>query len=264
VKRFRPVVLLLVLALLLTPATALAAPDREVVYTALGDSIAAGFGGTDSIGYVDLLAERLSRGKRHVTLNEQSANGMTSGDLLARLADPGCVAAVADADIITVSIGGNDILQPVVGFVQANPRYADPAYLSSLTPQQRADLLAYLHGLVYPGFVEFSSNWPYAIGRINQLNGTAKVYVNTVYNPFKPGDGLYEIVDPYVAAVNGVILAAAPYAHYTVVDVYTAFGEYRNPSKPLVWGLASTYALHPTDRGYRLIYTLHKQALNQD
>jgi hypothetical protein len=44
------------------------------------------------------------------------------------------------------------------------------------------------------------------------------------------------------------------------VDVYTKFGDYGNPRKLSVWGLAGAVPLHPTDRGYKFIYNLLKDA----
>jgi lysophospholipase L1-like esterase len=264
VKRFRVLCVVLVLALLLTPATALAASKHAVVYTALGDSIAAGTGGTGSVGYTDLLAKRLARGKRHVAFNDLGVNGMTSGDLLAAVSTvPAFQVAVAKADIITVSIGGNDLLQPVLGFLAANPQYADPMFRASLTPEEQMALAVQMNALLQPGVVAFSTNWPYTIGAINALNPKADVYVNTLYNPFTPGDGLFELLDPYVRGINGVIVAAAPYADYTVVDVYAKFAAYTNLSKPLVHGLTSPVALHPTDKGYKVIFEMHKKLLQK-
>jgi lysophospholipase L1-like esterase len=260
-RKFGLISVVLVLAMLLAPASALAAGRGEVVYTALGDSIAVGTGGTDSIGYVDLLADRLARGHRHVTLNDaMCVEGMTSAELLALVSDPANAGSLAGADIITVSIGGNDILQPVIAFVGGQ----DPMVWNSMSQEQKIAALSLLAGPLYEGVEHFAVNWAYTIGAIRTVNPTARVFVNTLYNPFRPGDGLFEAVDPFVRGINDVIAAASPYAGYEVIDVYTAFGEYHNPRKPLVHDLASPVALHPTDRGYMVIFNLHKDALNKD
>jgi lysophospholipase L1-like esterase len=257
VKRFRVLSVVLVLALLLTPATALAAGTHVVSYTALGDSIAAGVGGTDSVGYTDLLAKRLAQGNRDVTFNDLGVSGMTSGGLLGALA----------YDVITVSIGGNDILQPALGLVSTRAGYAgytDPvAYLASLSYPEQLALASELNTMLSPALTQLPTNWAYTIGAIRGLNPGASIYVNTLYNPFMRGDGLFEMVDPYVQGINSMIAAGAPGAGYTVVDVYAKFAAYADPSEPLVHGLASPAALHPTDEGYRVIFNLHKSLMKK-
>lgn len=268
-RGFRWITVVVVIALLAVPTMALATDREGVTYAALGDSIAVGTGGTDSSGYVDLLAGHLAREYGDLTLYEVSHDGMTSGMLRTYLTDPASPyfvsvnSAVADADMVTVSIGGNDILQPVVAFVQSNPQYTDPAYIASLTPAEKAALLDYLYAMLSPHVAGFAENWPAIIGYMRTVNPTADIYVNTIYNPFAPGDGLHEIVDPYLAAMNSVIVmgAASPYIDYEVVDAYGRFADYGNPRKALVHGLTSPYALHPTDRGYKFIFNLHKDAL---
>jgi lysophospholipase L1-like esterase len=259
-RRFGIVALVLVLSLLIAPASAFASGRRTLVYTALGDSIAVGTGGTDSIGYVDLLAKRLARGHTHVTLNELSANGMTSEGLLSLVQDPGSYAALVGADAITVSIGGNDILQPVLGFVATQ----DPYVWNAMTAEQK---LAVLSGLSAPLQAEvegFAVNWAATIGFVRFVNPTAKIYVNTLYNPFTPGDGLYEGCDPLIQGINAAIVGVAPSGGYTVVDAYAEFAAHRSADEPLVHALTDPLPdpLHPTDRGYRLMFKLYKGAMH--
>jgi len=258
-NRLRLIPLVLAVALVLVPTTALATAKRSVVYTAVGDSIAVGTGATDaSHGYVGLFASHLAQGHRTTTLNRACYNGMTSGLLLGHLTIPAAPhyadfnAAVAGADIITVSIGGNDLLQTVAGIT--------PAYLLNLSDGDRALLLGALSAQLNTHIAEFTANWPAIVTRMRYLNPTAKVFVNTVYNPFKAGDGLYELVDPYIRGINGVIVAGAATGDYKIVDVYAKFSDYGNPRKLLVWGLDGAVPLHPTDRGYKLIYNLLKDA----
>jgi lysophospholipase L1-like esterase len=199
-----------------------------------------------------------------VTFNDLGVSGMTSGGLLGALVyDYTYQAAVADADVITVSIGGNDLLGPVLGFLAVNPQYANPAYLAILSAEQRMALAIQVNALLEPGVMAFVYNWPTTIGAIRGLNPGASIYVNTLYNPFTRGDGLFEMVDPYVQGINSMIAAGAPGAGYTVVDVYAKFAAYADPSEPLVHGLASPAALHPTDEGYRVIFNLHKSLMKK-
>jgi len=97
------------------PLGALAA-DGDMVYTALGDSIAWGTGATEDVGYTRLLHEHLERSHGEVEFNLIAEDGVTSEMLLYALSAPGdpegAQAAVAGADLVSISIGGNDLLGP--------------------------------------------------------------------------------------------------------------------------------------------------------
>ena len=269
-KRFGVIAVMLVVVLLIAPTYALA-EKRDTAYSAFGDSIAVGTGGTNSVGYVDLLLEHLDHEYATVTFYDVSHDGMTSGMLMSHLTnplDPNYAmynTAAASGIFMTVSIGGNDILQPVMAFLQIHPECMDPAYLASLTPPEKAALVVELNTYLGPAVEQFAVNWPTAAAYMRTVNPGAEMVVNTVYNPFTPGDGLYEISDPYVRALNEVIIACAanPSTAYKVADVYTKFSRYHNPKKPLVHGVTEANALHPTDRGYKKMYELVKHVMKE-
>jgi lysophospholipase L1-like esterase len=89
-------------------------PVPDVVrYVALGDSIAAGTG--SEVDYVELYAERFSEETgAEVVVENTGVPGWTTDDLLRALQDDEDLrASVADADLVTVNIGGNDLLRPL-------------------------------------------------------------------------------------------------------------------------------------------------------
>jgi lysophospholipase L1-like esterase len=127
-------VLALALPLTVLPAASgQAAPPSPATYLALGDSVAFGTGATDPAtqGYVPLLAAELQgkgcgKGKAvgcRVEVVNLAVNGATTTTLLGTQLQPALdlIAArqatrtpVDDVRLITITIGGNDVVNPVV------------------------------------------------------------------------------------------------------------------------------------------------------
>jgi len=225
-----------------------------------------------------------------------SADGVTSDDLLTALLHPedpfGMQAAVYSADVITISIGGNDLLGP---FIEAMGEVIFEYYLipdmgwgaidferllSDLaqwemdpSSQPQFNLMLANLSVALPGLVEdFALNWGQIIYQIRLLNTTADIYVNTVYNPLKFSPILNQFADQAIQGLNIPIIALATMYDYKVVDVYSKFESYNNPKK-LAVGDLSTLALfsdpdyngevpfHPTDMGYKFIFNMHKELM---
>ena len=107
-------VVLLVLAMLgVAPLGALGAghdPGHFPVYLNLGDSIAVGLSADPGQSYFDRYARTVKPGP---ALNI-SYEGLTTGDMKGALMDSGIRGAIGAADVITISIGGNNLLRPVI------------------------------------------------------------------------------------------------------------------------------------------------------
>lgn len=253
-KKFRIIAIFVVLAML-TFAFSSSAVSITVNYTALGDSIAVGAGGNDLLlnneyGYVDRLIERDS-----LAGPDLSQNGLTSAGLLANLTDPSdsdyipTLSALSEAAVVTVSIGGNDLLQVFA------PLYNnDPDFLNNLTYWQRHTISLQL----MLNTRSFGPNWRNIIKNIRLQNDEADVYVNTLYNPFSIRDPLFYFADPFIRTINASIWAYAGIYDYEVVDVYTAF----RGKDGMVHDIDGDVPLHPTNDGYEVIYDLHKALMD--
>ncbi len=262
-KKFRIiaffVILTLVIVPLASPVAAFFVEPALPVYTALGDSIAVGAGGDDgyghdNYGYVDRLIIRDFPIPTNISW-DLSVNGMTSGDLLANLTDSSdsdydmTRQWVGWADDITVSIGGNDLLQVFM------PLYNDdPDFLDNLTYRQRHLISMQLVNNAR----NFGPNWKNIMKNIRLLNDEADVYVNTLYNPFSTSDPLFYFADPFIRTINYSIWRYADAYDYEVADVYTAFCG----SDGMVHDMDGTVPLHPTNDGYEVIYDLVKALMD--
>ena len=123
------VMVALALGMALPVGLASAAPPTRPVYLALGDSLALGVGATvpERVGYVPRFHHALQPAKRggpHALINlavpgATSASFITNGQLASAVAainDP-----TTDVQVVTLDIGGNDLLALLQGHVPALP-----------------------------------------------------------------------------------------------------------------------------------------------
>ena len=118
-KKIRPAAALVaavILCVALAVPAVFAAGEESKVYTVLGDSIAAGYrlddytrdGVTPPSSYAALFAGKVGATK----VNNLAKTGSDTSDTLNFLSQQAYIDAVKEADIITLSMGSNDILGP--------------------------------------------------------------------------------------------------------------------------------------------------------
>ena len=180
---------------------AAAAEEKQPVYVALGDSIAAGTGlkNADKACYGAIIAH--TNGYEFIN---HGVGGHRTRELLARLEEEQVSADVAGADIISISIGGNDFL---IGDM----------YRMMFDAWVRGDY-AYMDGIIDSIFVNFGV----IIDKIKALNPNALLLVQTLYNP----EATYkkEVYQAGLDRLNGGYaryLEAHP-GSYTLVDAGAA------------------------------------------
>jgi lysophospholipase L1-like esterase len=169
-------------------------PADNIYYVALGDSIGTGAtsrGTTSSyvVGFYNFLVN--TNPDVSVTLKNLSTNGDDSSDLLGKLrADTNCTGDVAKATILTLNIGGNNVL---------------PAGENSYSKIN--------HTVAEEGTFRFESEYPQIIDEIRRCNATVEIITMTLYNPYNAisirsyeGDPvLHQEVEVYAARINAKI-----------------------------------------------------------
>lgn len=168
------------------PMTADAA-DGEIV-VALGDSITSGYSmdGSLILPYTDMVS-----GYYGAELINLAENGATTGDLLTKLSDSNVQQTIASADVILVTIGGNDILQPIL-----HSEFVDASQYSSMTeliaamrekdetdPLFKLSMILYLEQVMPDAISTCNSNITEIAAQLNALNSHAEIVFQTVYNP---------------------------------------------------------------------------------
>ncbi|MBR6106534.1 MAG: hypothetical protein IKQ39_00850 [Oscillospiraceae bacterium] len=160
----------------------------------LGDSISSGYAlGAGEAGYYDIIADCTGG-----TVTNYAVAGHTSSDLLKVLADSSKQAAIKDADLICISIGGNDLMQPARAVIEKKmqegetlidtvKRIAKSGGATDLIPE-----LTKATRSVRNGAEEMYQSVETAV---RGLNPNAEVIMQTLYNPF-------EISPEMIAAQN--------------------------------------------------------------
>lgn len=248
-------------------------PENETKYIALGDSIAFGLSADLNKGYVDLFKDYLILTKQYnkLALNNLAVPGYKSSHLLDKLKNDDKIRnAIKQANVVTISIGGNNLLSPIIKAIaskyQLNSK--EPNFITKLTKavmedskweeklaelQNDSDLMKALD----EGVKNFKADWPEIIKEINKLNPDSKIYVMTLYNPLKTNTPvLYNRFEELIQQIN-VEIRNSTY-DYEIADAYTKFHEYDGKESLTNFDLIKrTIDPHPTNYGHELIFKAH-------
>jgi lysophospholipase L1-like esterase len=237
--------------------TQFAAPQAQaqstVLYTALGDSIGFGLFAPIGDGYVPTY-ERLVEADSGARVNAINlcVPGWTSSDLLGAIRGNLLFRiSVATSTIVTVNIGGNDLLG-------GRGSYKD----RTCGGVDNQDCLR-------AGLATFRANFNTILAEVRALRGSRNTIIRTmdVYNPYVNEDRAqdtwpndqgndFQVLKPYLDAINSQIAATAASRNIPCARVYLAFNGPNGDIDPGDLGLIAFDGLHPNGRGHRLIADL--------
>jgi lysophospholipase L1-like esterase len=238
----------------------------DLVYVALGDSIPYGYyntsllnylsGGTDSYSYIEQLRDAM--GILPANYYDESASGNNSIDVLNQLSNSAVKSLIIEADVITLCVGGNDIMDAV------------PRTISGLNKYNVNWALA------DEGRDNFETNWCQIIDDIEGLNPGVTLIIMTIYNPYRLTDSYYAQTNPYFEDSNkdnyglNYIIRNTEMLYpgmlsedfdYRVVDIYEAFNNAAN--KDSLTGFYNSFCdPHPNQAGHNLIFAEHYNIYN--
>jgi lysophospholipase L1-like esterase len=142
IKQSRALLLMLAFLLAFAPMSVLAGSGEKptVNYVALGDSLAAGTlnTGLGSGGYVGNIVNELETRGYDVNLTNKGKNGFTTNDVFNGLGE--VTAELASADLITISVGANDVLTDLIVLIKENPELLAIYKPEYMTPEGIAKL----------------------------------------------------------------------------------------------------------------------------
>ncbi len=274
--------------LLISTMTAFAAETKT--YLALGDSISTGYGldNPAAESFTGRLAKMLGDGYTYVN---KANDGETIESLYKKLDDEDFKSAVRQADIITLTIGGNDLMNLLYKYL-ADSMGLSVEQVASALASGNMDMLNAAASVIVQGNFEVSLEdiskikkfYDDSINRIRSLNPDAVLIVATQYNPY---DELVEMIRLYT---DGTEYEAAAYAiiklHremevaieylndiirsgfnglYEVADVYAAFAVISEPlcNAGLVFGnsISINLDIHPNAAGHDQIAKVFERKL---
>ena len=203
----------------------------SLTYIALGDSLSAGYGSSEVDflrinGFVPRFVKYL-RDDNIVHVENHSVPGLSSAGLQFMLeTDPGLQNRLKEADIVTLSIGGNDFLNTV----RANPNIGD------IGLSLRMALL--------------EENYRSIINRIKELNSDAIVIILGLFNPYYENHELKANGDTFAPLFNDFIDTFAD----SRTIVVNPFEQFVGREKQLTH--IEDDDIHPNDDGYFVIHDL--------
>ena len=168
-----PVLSILSLSFMATGTVSAAENTKIVDYVALGDSLAAGQnpnGAEHGYSYPNSIKNLLASSGNPGSYQNFGVSGYTTQNIIDQLTNPKVVRFLADAEIVTLDVGANDIL--------ALP--AVHAYLVAPTDENLAAAAA----AVTAEFYDIGLNIGTIIGGIKAANPDAKIYVMGYYDAF--------------------------------------------------------------------------------
>lgn len=269
----------LALLLCLMP-TAGAQSTQGKSYVALGDSISSGYGlEDDTLSFAQQVAQ-----DNGLELTNLAQDGETSSSLLDKLQTDQVSTAVAQADIITITVGGNDLMNALYAYLTDAYNQRNPE-----TPTTQEDMKHAIMGgdmgvltfalEVGPGFsnseratqalADFHTHLTQMVLDIRAENPQVQLVVVEQYNPYSylvkelsknpifasSAQSLCAAFGVGVADINNVIAAVAQQQECWVAKVYDAFETAQeNPCNASVsMPVKLNLDFHPNAYGHALI-----------
>lgn len=271
---FSAIIIINLLFLMITHKSVRSENDERKLFLPLGDSIAYGMNAEQNKGYASQLYRYLKGISQYSSLTASSEKtavpGLDSSDLLNLINANQFL--LPSAAVITISIGGNNILPIVNGEVckvlnispdQSRPDEL-PAQVAKVIAQQ-PEALNKLIGLTQDkvfldrlqGSAErFKSDWAQIVNMLKVSAPKAKIYVLTVYNPFSIKEQLfYSIFESYISGINSTIKSYNQY--YNVVDVHDVFAQHTGEAITNFNMFAGNFDPHPNQLGHNIIFEAH-------
>ena len=200
--------------------------SSSVKYLALGDSLAVGVGAFWGCGYTRLYYNWLisSANYRHLCYCNLGVIGCTSKDLLNSITfNSNYRNAIISSSIITVDIGGNDILQH-----------------------------KYCPDKLYEALGCFRYNLFTMLKEIYCLNNNnAQIYIMDIYNPYPVGHEMHEIAETWVTEFNTVIWSTIRCHEFKVSVIAKVYAAYKG--NECRYTLINYNNVHPNTLGYKII-----------
>lgn len=209
--------------------------DDTVDYVAFGDSIAYGYGLQDTEDCcINLVSEYLN-----TDVSNYAVNGLTSSGLITVLDSGIYDEDIYNADVITITIGSNDILHPFMEIVSntvgiegdfttgMQQWYATSSQLEKMVVINQLNQVLQNNEVIETACENFKENtFPTIIEDIKDINPDCEIVVTNFYNPYYNVNiggmlDLGSIADVYIQELNSALDTSS--TDYTVANVYDDF-----------------------------------------
>lgn len=237
-KKFTAITLAILL-LILSIFSAYSTPAPPQIHmSVLGDSIASGYGLEDIYkSYSALIAK-----EKHYALSNDAVPGHTTTDLLWVVChDEVARQGLEVADLVVISIGGNDILRllgdsEVAVLIDIMTNGTNSEHVKKAVDNAKEKLL-------------------FSCMEIRSLNPDVPIILQTQYNPLYAHEQ-YKQLAPIADTLAPIFTDIINYVsdqldNIRVADIYTAFDNYYKETQD--YSLIQSDGIHPSEQGHALI-----------
>ncbi|MBP3326825.1 MAG: SGNH/GDSL hydrolase family protein [Coprococcus sp.] len=235
------------------------------IYVAIGDSLTHGYGLADKKNdrFSAIVTENLNKAGDFYVEYNYGVDGLTTDGLLDML-EQGGIGMISEADLITIDIGANDVLDsmnPIIYATIENGSVTKEKYEQALSNYQNSLLSGY-------------ENTKAVLEFIKEKNPDCQIVIATIYNPYRYIDldiiiegentALSDFTDSMMQELNENIKALANEYDCRVADWYTAFAMTKlNVLNARYDETVVNLDIHPNKEGYNLMATVVYEAIAQ-
>ena len=279
-KRFTSIFIIFILLFQVLSPIVLAIDSTSTNYLALGDSIGAGYGlaDKDTESYAQIVRSKLNIPKNN--FKNLAVSGMTCGEFYQKIQTSEYTSSIRAADMITVSIGSNELLGIVIEGISSvtGVDRNDPDFTNKVQQVYKNANLFQKLTLTDNLYVFFTSNetkaqieasiaayeesWKKSISYIKNINPNVSIIATEFYNPYyEVGLASYDLgnfVDEYIKKMN-VILRNLSQSEslYKIAKIYDDF----NTTNPRITNVNVNFSNfskmnvdpHPNKDGHSII-----------
>lgn len=258
--------------------------NQKAIYVALGDSVPAGYGLSNTKdGCVKLFSDTLKDNGYPNAMMNYAVSGITTDTLLSSLqnmqtANPESLTTIKNASIITVNIGGNNVLGPLIEAINENlkPQLKSLGItnIATATTEQLTSIGTSLFLMtiddahmakIEQGTQKFALDFPKIIKWLKTNAPNANIIVNTIYNPIPSYLSFYNASKSQLNEMNTLIMKNAKQSGYYVADIHSVFlKEQTNGTQIINLNLGQykkspvSIDIHPNAAGHKLIAQIQK------
>lgn len=204
-KIYKKIIALMILFTMLIPFLSqivFAVESKEQKYLALGDSIAYGYGlqDRDTQSYSQIVRQKKEITKAN--FSNLAVSGMTCEEFSEIIKTDNYTKAIKDADIITISIGSNELLSIAIGAVsdvtgvptddseftkKVQDYFANAGYITKATSAYK--LYKYFtseeaKATINAAIETYRTKWNESVDYIKSINGDVNIIATEFYNPY--------------------------------------------------------------------------------
>lgn len=224
-----------------------AASSAGNAIVALGDSITYGYNLGDNKQPSKYAFPFLIGQQEHLQTIDLGQPGWTSEQLDSALQAGTDNKELRQAALVTVYVGGNDLLKPVYNEIKS-------LSVNELLGSKPITLSAAVQAQLSTNLKQFNATLPQIITDIRAVT-QAPIVVYNLYNPVANALSLYTVTDTYVRAANQTVAQVARQQHCVLADAYDAFENHQ-----LQYVLPLD--VHPTVQGQAVLAQLAIAALS--